>query len=182
MERNTYRWLLALRGVTAIVFGVLAVVWPRVTVLALALLFGAYALVDGGFTLTGLIRAREVGQWFAHLLAGLLGVTIGVLTLLWPAITALVLVVMIGAWAVLTGLLDVWAAARLRGQRLLAVVGVLSVIAGVIVLIRPDVGAIAIARVIGVYAIVIGVLMLAGVRMVHRAPPAPAGRAAPIGV
>jgi uncharacterized membrane protein HdeD (DUF308 family) len=174
--------LLALRGVAAIGFGVLAVVWPRVTVLALALLFGAYALVDGAAMLIGLFRGRDTAQRVAHFLAGVAGVTIGVLTLRWPHITALVLVVMIGVWAVVTGLLGVWAGARQRRQWLLAVVGVLSVIAGLLVLMRPDIGAIAIAQVIGVYAIVVGALMLVVTQVAYRPRPARAGRAEPSGV
>jgi uncharacterized membrane protein HdeD (DUF308 family) len=184
MDINLYRGMLAIRGVAAIVFGILAVLWPGVTVLALALLFGAYALVDGvGMLIASVRRRADRRQRVAYLLSGLLGLVVGLVTLFWPGITALVLVVWIGVWALVTGLLDIWAAARRRRHWLVAVVGVLSILAGLLVLVRPGVGALAIAQVIGVYAIISGVLMLAQTWRLRRSPrprtapgrPAPAG-------
>jgi uncharacterized membrane protein HdeD (DUF308 family) len=178
-----YGWLLMLRGVAALVFGVLALVWPGLTVLALALLFGAYALVDGvGLIIGSFRRGGPRQQRIAHLIAGLLGMAVGVLTLVWPGITALVLVLMVAVWAIATGAFDLWGAVRLHGHWLLAVIGALSVIAGVLILLRPDVGALAIAMVIGAYAIVGGVLMLAeGWRLRREASGRPFGRVAHAG-
>lgn len=175
---RTYGWLV-LRGVAAIVFGVLAVLWPRVTALALAVLFGAYALVHGVSMLIAYLRREATGrQRTAYLLAGVLGIAAGLLTLFWPGITALALALTIGAWAVLTGIFDISAVVRQRGGALLALVGILSLVAGVLILVRPDIGAIAIAQVIGVYAIVAGILMLTAAVRLRRFAPA-AARMAP---
>jgi uncharacterized membrane protein HdeD (DUF308 family) len=183
MERR-YRVWLAVRGVAAIVFGILAVFWPKVTILALALLFGAYALVDGTGMLIDAFRAgRTGGQRAAYAIGGVLGVGAGLVTLFWPKITVLVLVVLIGVWALVTGIFDIMAAAAVpaRPGWLLVLVGVLSLIAGVLVLIRPDVGAIAIAQVIGIYAIITGVLLLVETWRSSRGGPATTTRPAPAG-
>lgn len=157
--------VLALRGVLALLFGVLALVWPEVTVLALALLFGAYAIVDGiGMIASGLDRGdRESRRWL-YVVAGLVGIAAGILALLWPRPTAVALVVLAGVWAVVTGVLEIAAAVRLRrelaGEWVIALLGLISVTAGVIMLLRPDVGALALAIVLGIYAIVGGVVLL----------------------
>jgi uncharacterized membrane protein HdeD (DUF308 family) len=162
-------WL-AIRGVIAILFGLLALFWPSVTILALALLFGAYALVDGvGMVFDAFRGERTGGQRAAYLIGGLLGVAAGAVTLFWPGITALVLVILVGVWAVVTGILDIVAATQLRGAWLLILVGVLSLLAGVLILFRPDAGAIVIAQVIGIYAIISGVLMLMELYRIRRA-------------
>jgi uncharacterized membrane protein HdeD (DUF308 family) len=166
--------LLALRGVLAVIFGILALVWPRATVLALALLFGAYALLNGiGLLAAGIRPGRDRWQRVAQIVGGILGIVAAIVTVLWPGVTAFVLVVLIGAWALVTGAMEVWAAIRLRreftNEWILAVVGVLSVIAGILILVRPDVGAIAIAQVIGIYALVAGVLMLISAWRLRRA-------------
>jgi uncharacterized membrane protein HdeD (DUF308 family) len=178
--RATPTWL-AVRAVIAIVFGVVALVWPGLTILALALLFGAYALVDGiGMIIDAFRGYRSGSQRVAYVLAGLLGVVAGVLTLFWPGITAFVLVVLVGVWAVVRGVLDLMAAARIRGSWPLVLIGILSIVAGVLILFRPGVGAYAIAVVIGAYAIVAGVLMLAELWRGRHARPS--DRAAPAGI
>ncbi len=162
------RWLsglLAVRGALAVIFGILALLLPAITVLVLALLFGAYALVDGiGMLAAGIRGGGDRWQRVAQIVGGLLGVGAAVVTVLWPGRTALVLVILIGAWALVTGVMEIVAAIRLRreitNEWVLALVGVVSVIAGILILARPDVGAIAIAQVIGVYALIAGVLML----------------------
>lgn len=162
---------LALRGVAAIVFGLLAVLWPSVTALALALLFGAYAFISGALHLAeGFSRGRSGRTRTALILTGLVGIAIAVVTLFWPDITALALAVLIGIWAITVGVLQIVAATLLPRGGLLAVAGVLSVIAGVLVLLRPDEGAVAIARVIGVYAIIAGILLLVAAFRVRRSP------------
>jgi uncharacterized membrane protein HdeD (DUF308 family) len=155
---------LAVRGVLALIFGVLTLVWPGITVLALAVLFAAYVIVDGiGMVAGGLARGDQGRRW-SYVLAGALGVVAGVVALVWPALTALALVLLAGAWAVVTGVLQVAAAVRLRRELrdawVPAVLGVLSVIAGVLILVRPDVGALALATVLGVYGLVAGVTLL----------------------
>ncbi len=161
MAMNRQVWVPALRGVLAIVFGIIALIWPGITALALALLFGAFVLVNGVMLLIGAFRGRaDGGQRPALIVAGILGVLAGVITLIWPGVTTLVLVVLIGAWAVVSGLAEIWAAVQLRGGWLPALIGALTTIVGVLILVRPGVGAVALAQVLGIYAIIVGVLML----------------------
>ena len=159
-------WLLALRGVLAILFGLAAFAWPGATVAALVLLFGAYALVDGIFALVAaVLRATRHERWGMLLLEGLAGIAIGVLTFIWPGMTALVLLYLIAAWAVVTGILEIAAAIRLRqeidNEWLLALAGAASVIFGLLLFFRPGAGALAVIWLIAAYAIVFGVLLIA---------------------
>jgi uncharacterized membrane protein HdeD (DUF308 family) len=164
-------WVLALRGLAAITFGVIAVVWPAVTAITLSVLFGLYALVNGVLhIMAGLSRHRTRELRSLFLLTGLIGLVIALVALAWPKVTALALAVLIGIWAIVVGILDIWAATRWRAARLLAVVGVVSVLAGLLILIRPALGAVFIAEVIGIYAIVAGVVMVATARQRRRAP------------
>jgi uncharacterized membrane protein HdeD (DUF308 family) len=183
MERRTTMWSLALRGVIAIVFGVLAILWPAVTLVALALLFGAYALVNGVMEIVAAFRRQpDATRRAALVLAGLLSVAAGIIALVWPGVTALALVVIVGVWAVVTGGLEIWAATRLPGQWLSLLFGVLTMLIGVLVLVRPGIGAVALALTIGVYAIVAGVLMLAESWRIHRSMTGtPHDRIAPAG-
>jgi uncharacterized membrane protein HdeD (DUF308 family) len=156
-----------------VVFGVLALAWPEVTLLALALLFAAYAVMDGaGLVVTGLSQEGRDERW-SYVLAGVVGIVAGVLAALWPDITALALVVLAGAWAVVTGVLEIVAAVRLRreltGEWALALLGAMSVVAGVVILVRPDVGAVALATVLGVYALMAGVVLLVAAWRLRRA-------------
>ncbi len=159
-------WVLALRGVLAIVFGVLAALMPGITLFALVLLFGSYAIIDGGFAIVAAIRRRgTAGPWWALLLEGLIGIAAGVVTFVFPGLSALALVYVIGAWAIFTGVLEILAAFVLRrqiqGEWWLAATGVLSIIFGGLVLVRPGAGALALVLWIGAYAIVFGILLLA---------------------
>lgn len=158
-------WILAVRGVAAILFGIAAFLWPDITLLVLVLLFGAYALVDGIFAvIAGIAARREQERWWMMILNGLAGIAIGVLTLLWPGITALVLLYFIAAWAILTGVFEIAAAIRLRreieGEWLLALAGITSVIFGILLVALPGPGALALTWLIGAYALVFGILML----------------------
>ena len=159
-------WVLALRGVLAIVFGVLAALMPGITLFALVLLFGSYAIIDGGFAIVAAIRRRgTAGPWWALLLEGLISIAAGVVTFVFPGLSALALVYVIGAWAIFTGVLEILAALGLRrqiqGEWWLAATGVLSIIFGGLVLFRPGAGALALVLWIGAYAIVFGILLLA---------------------
>lgn len=158
-------WLVALRGVAAVVFGVLAFVWPAVTILALVVLWGAYALADGILSFIAAFRVRERSKpMWALLLIGVLGVAAGIVTFLWPGITALALLMLIAAWAFVTGIFQIVAAIRLRKEIkhewLLALSGALSVAFGVLMLLSPGAGALAMLWVIAAYAIVFGVLLI----------------------
>ncbi len=158
-------WALALRGLLAIVFGLLAFALPGVTLAALVILFGAYALVDGIFALVAAVRAAEAHErWWLFVLEGIAGIAAGVITFMWPGITALALLYLIAWWALITGIFEIAAAIRLRkeisGEWVLALGGVASVIFGVLLLMRPGVGALAVIWLIGTYALVFGLLLL----------------------
>ncbi len=166
-------WMLVVRGIAAILFGVLAIVWPGISLLALVLLWGAYAVADGLF---GVMLAANAGaegrRWGWLLLEGLIGIAAGVLTFVWPGMTAVALLALIACWAVFTGIAEIVAAVELRrvieGEWLLALCGVLSIAFGVGMLIFPRAGALAVVTLIGIYAMVFGSLLIAlGVRLHH---------------
>lgn len=164
-------WALVLRGIAAILFGVLAFVWPAITLTALVFLWGAYALVDGIFALAAGIKTYgENKRWWVLLLEGLLSIVAGVLAFVIPGITALVLLILIASWAIVTGVFEIAAAIQLRkyitGEWLLALAGVASVLFGLALLFNPLAGALAVVWIIGAYAIVFGVLLIAlGLRL-----------------
>lgn len=159
-------WSLVIRGLVAILLGIVTFAWPGITVAALVLVFGAYALLDGVFSLIGAWRAvRSHERWGALVFEGIAGIITAALTVLWPAITALALVYIVAAWALVTGCLEIAAAVRLRQyvsrEWLLILSGIASIIFGIFTLLVPVIGALAIAMVIGVYAMVFGVLLIA---------------------
>jgi uncharacterized membrane protein HdeD (DUF308 family) len=159
-------WLLALRGVLAIIFGVVAFIWPGATLAVLVLLFGAYALVDGIFSvIAGIVRAtKRRERWWVMVLEGLLGIGAGVVTLIWPGMTALVLLYLIAAYFIVTGVLEIISAIRLRkeiqGEFWLVLAGIASIIFGVLMFLFPGTGALAVVWIIGAYGVAFGVLML----------------------
>ena len=158
-------WLVALRGVAAILFGILAIFWPGPTLLVLVLLFGIYAIVDGVFAIVSGVRGGEAGRrdWFL-VVRGIAGILAGLIALAWPEISALALLIVIAAWAIVTGVVDIMAAYRLRheirGEWLLALGGIASIAFGVLLVLFPGAGALAVVWLIGAYAIVAGVLWL----------------------
>lgn len=159
--------LFALRGVAAIVFGVMLIAWPGIGLAVLVAMFGAYALVHGGLTIaTAIARRREERHWGAQLVGSILGVVVGVLTFLMPGITTLSLLALIAAWAIVTGVAEIVAAVRLRevieNEWLLGLDGLLSIALGVLlVALNPIAGVLAVVLYVGVYAIVAGVVTLA---------------------
>jgi uncharacterized membrane protein HdeD (DUF308 family) len=159
-------WSLVIRGVLAILIGILTFVWPAITLTALVFLFAGYALVDGAVSLTGALRAASAHErWGALLAEGIVGIAAAIVTVLWPAITALSLVYVIAAWAVITGIAEIAAAVRLRrhisGEWLLALSGIASVVFGVIAAVVPLAGALVLALWFGAYALVFGVMLAA---------------------
>ncbi|MGW4487745.1 HdeD family acid-resistance protein [Amycolatopsis sp. NPDC004368] len=156
--------LVLVRGVLAVAFGVIALIWPGVTVLALAFVFGVYALVDAVGAFMQAFRPGDGAHRLMYALLGLLGLAAGVLALVWPGATILVLATLVGAWAVVTGVAEIVAAIRLRkqitGEAFLIVAGAVSVIAGVLVLIHPIAGAFGIALLIGIYALLYGIMLV----------------------
>lgn len=159
-------WAVALRGVLAILFGVFAFLGPGITLAALILLFGAYSLVDGVFAIiAGLRAAQRHERWWPFALEGLLSIVVGILVFVIPAAAALALLYLISAWSIVTGLFRIAAAVRLRreiqGEWLLILNGVLSVAFGVILALFPGPGLVTVVWLIGIYAIVFGVILLA---------------------
>jgi uncharacterized membrane protein HdeD (DUF308 family) len=157
---------IAIRGVAAIIFGLLTFLMPGLTLAALVLLFGAYALVDGVFSIIAAVRRRASDPpWWALLLEGVVGIAAGIVTFALPGLTAVTLIYVIAAWAIVTGVLEVAAAVRLRrqlsGEWRLVLSGVLSIVFGVLMMVAPGAGALAMMLWIGAYAIVFGVLLLA---------------------
>jgi uncharacterized membrane protein HdeD (DUF308 family) len=159
-------WLVALRGVAAIVFGILTFVTPGITLAVLIVFFGAYALVDGLANILAVFRRRDDERpWWALLAEGIVSVGAGIVAFAWPGLTALTLVYLIGVWAIITGALEIAAAIRLRqeieGETWLILSGALSIVFGVLVMFAPGAGALAVVLYIGAYAIVFGALLLA---------------------
>ena len=158
-------WLLLLRGIAAVLFGVLALGWPGLTLLTLILLYGTFALVDGVVAIIAAVTggAPAARWWLA--IVGLLGIGVGALTFIWPGMTALILLFFIGGWALATGVFQIVGAIRLRkeieNEWLLILSGVISVLFGLGVLLYPGAGALALIWVIGAYAIIAGVLYIA---------------------
>ncbi len=158
---STNWWLLAIRGVVAILFGILVFFWPTLAWLMVVVSFAIYALIDGVFAIATAVNGQATGEvWWALILEGVLGIAAGVLAIFYPGITQLALLWVIAFWAIATGIMEIVAAIRLRkeitGEWFLAGSGVLSVIFGIALLVSPVAGAIAIAWLIGAYAIVFG--------------------------
>jgi uncharacterized membrane protein HdeD (DUF308 family) len=167
LEVLTRSWsAVTLRGVAALIFGVVALIWPQITLLALVIVFGAYALVDGvlalGTAITGGGTMAGSRGWLA--VEGALGVVVGIVAFVWPDITALALLWLIAFWALVTGILEIVAAVRLRreiqGEWMLALSGALSVLFGILLAVWPATGAVAVVFLIGLYAIVFGVALV----------------------
>ena len=158
-------WLVLLRGIAGIVFGVLAFMWPGLTLITLVLFYGAYALVDGVIALTTAFTggAKPVPTWWL-VVVGLLGIMAGLVTFMWPGITALVLIYFIGGWAIAHGIFEIVGAIKLRkeidNEWWLILAGALSVIFGLVVLLAPGAGALGLIWAIAAYSIVFGVLLV----------------------
>ena len=168
---SQYWWLVLLRGILAILFGLSAFIWPGITWLTLILVFGVYAIVDGLIAVgTGLARTKDSPRWWTFLVEGLISIGAGVAALVWPDLASLVLIYMIAAWAVLTGILEIVAAIRLRheidNEWFLALGGVLSIGLGILLFLQPAAGSLALIWIIGGYALVFGVLLvILGIRL-----------------
>lgn len=155
-------WVLLLRGIAAIVFGVLAFAWPGLTLVTLVLLYGAFALVDGIISLIAAFTggAKPVPTWWL-IVIGLIGIAAGIVTFLWPGMTAILLVIFIGAWALVHGIFEIIGAIQLRkeidNEWMLILSGVLSVLFGVVVLVAPGAGALGLIWAIAAYSILFGI-------------------------
>jgi len=162
---SRYWWMTLLRGLFWIVFGIVVLATPGISLLALTLALGVVMFVDGIINIVNAFSGRkEHDDWWVLLLVGLAGVGIGILTFYNPAATALAVVFYVAIWAVATGLLEIVAAVRLRkqiqGEIWLALAGIASVVFGVLLVVRPGAGALTLLWLIGFYAIAFGVLLV----------------------
>jgi len=164
-------WVFVLRGVVAILFGVLAFVRPGITLEVLVLLFAFWALFDGVFALISSVGAAEAHEpWWPLVLIGLLGVAAGIVTLRWPGITALALLFVIAYWSIFRGILEIAAAVRLRnlipGEPWLILGGIASIAFGVLLVLYPGSGLLAVIWLVGIYAVIFGIAgLMLGLRL-----------------
>jgi uncharacterized membrane protein HdeD (DUF308 family) len=153
-------WVLLIRGILAVLFGIMAFTLPGLTLLTLVFLYGIYALADG---LTALwVGGKSRAWWFV--LLGILGVIVGICTFIYPGITAVALLYLIAAWSIVHGIFEVVTAIQLRkeisNEWMLILGGIISIIFGVVLIANPSAGALAMIWLIGVYALVFGVMMI----------------------
>jgi uncharacterized membrane protein HdeD (DUF308 family) len=158
-------WLLALSGIIAVLFGIIAIVYPSMTLAILIALFGAYAVIDGILYVVAAIRHHaDDRQWWLMLLVGLVAIAAGAIAFLYPGPTAVALLFVIAAWAIITGILDIFAAVGLRreiaNEWMLLLAGVISVVFGVLLVLYPSSGLLSIVWLIGIYAVLYGVAQI----------------------
>src|SRR6266550_3068175 len=159
---GNFRTMFLFRGIVAVLFGILALVWPKITLVVLVLLFGIFAVISGITAVAAALRNREVPGWGLLLFEGILGILAGVVALVWPGITALAFLYLLAAWAIITGIMEVVAPLSfpMRGGRavLMVLAGLVSIVFGIIIAAQPASGLLAVVWLIGVYAIVFGVM------------------------
>ena len=153
-------WLLLIRGILAVLFGLMAFAWPALTLVTLVLLYGAYAFVDGLTAIWVGVSSRAWGV----LLFGILGVVVGIYTFFYPGVTAIALLYLIAAWALVRGIFEIVTAIQLRKEIsyewALVVSGLISIIFGIVLVSNPGEGALAMVVVIGAFALMFGVMMI----------------------
>lgn len=159
-------WAVALRGVAAIIFGLIAIAWPGLTLFWLILVFGAYAIVDGVIEVYAAFvdRARNGDRWWVGVLEGIVSVAAGLIAWIWPGLTALALLYLIAAWAVVTGIMEIMLAIEYRraiqGEWMMVLGGLLSIAFGLVLFVYPRSGALSMIWVIGIYAIIFGIALI----------------------
>jgi uncharacterized membrane protein HdeD (DUF308 family) len=158
-------WAVLLRGLAGIAFGLATLIAPGISIAGLIILFGAYALIDGVLAIVSAVRRRgRHDRWGLLVLEGIVGVGAAVVTVLWPGLTALALLFVIAGWAIVTGVLEIASAVVLRkqitGEWLLVLSGIASLIFGVVLFLFPVAGVVAIALLIGSYALVFGIILV----------------------
>lgn len=173
-----FHWLAAVRGLIAIAAGILAFVWPGISLVILVYLFGAYALLNGILAIIVAFGVHSIfSAWWALLIEGLVGIAIGVITFFWPHITILVLLLLIAIWAVLLGVFELavaFTSHAAKGERwMMGVAGALSVLFGVLLFVHPGVGLLTIMWLIGFYAIAWGITLIAYTLQQHGPPARP---------
>ena len=161
---SNYRTMFLFRGIVSVLFGVIALVWPKMTLSALVFVFGLFAVISGITAVVAALRHTEFPGWGWLLAEGILGFLVGAVALIWPGITALAFIYLLAAWAILTGVFEVITplAYPMGGGRALLTVlaGVLSIIFGILVAAQPSSGLLAVVWLIGVYAILFGIMYI----------------------
>jgi uncharacterized membrane protein HdeD (DUF308 family) len=160
-----YWWSILIRGIVAVIFGIATFIWPGLSLLLLVFFFGAYALVDGVVAVVVSIQERHtMQQWGLLLLEGIIGIVFGVLTFVWPAITALILLYIVAIWAIVTGLFEIAEAFSQRRSRrnewTMVFAGIVSLVFGILLFIRPGAGLLSLIWLVAIYAVVFGVLLI----------------------
>ena len=155
-------WLLSIRGIAAILFGLVAFVWPGLTLEFLVILFAIYVLVDGALSV--FVFVRRPGQSPSMLVQGIVGIAAGAIALVFPGLAALSVVLLIAAWAILTGIAEIALTFRIRErltvELLWVLAGIASIVFGILLVVFPSAGALTLAWFIGAYALFIGVLLV----------------------
>lgn len=169
-------WAIALRGVVAIIFGILAIGWPGKTILTLVMLIGAYLLVDGIVTVIGGIsKSGSRSGWWMVIPRGAAGIIVGIMIFVWPGVSAFVLLYLFAAWEIVTGIFEIMAGFQLRramaGGWLMFVAGAASIIFGVVLILFPGAGALSLIFLLGGYSIAYGVLLLVLAFTLRSIPP-----------
>jgi uncharacterized membrane protein HdeD (DUF308 family) len=159
---SNFRTMFLFRGLAAVLFGVLTLVWPKLSLVALVFLFGVFAVITGITAVAAALRNREEQGWGLLLFQGILGILAGAVALIWPGITALAFLYLLAAWAIITGILEFVAPLSfpMSGGRavLMVLAGLVSVVFGIIIAAQPAAGLLAVVWLIGVYAIVYGIM------------------------
>jgi uncharacterized membrane protein HdeD (DUF308 family) len=157
-------WVLLLNGVFAIAFGIMAVAWPGLTLVALIMLFAVYCIADGITAIMAAFNKKERGHWLPMFLLGIVSIIVGIGAIAWPGLTAIALVMFIAAWSIVKGVFEIVAAVELRkeidNEWLLILAGVVSILFGIVLFARPGQGALALVWVIGFFAIARGALLV----------------------
>lgn len=167
MHMDLFRnwWVVALRGVLAIIFGIAAFAQPGAALGALAIIFGVYALLDGIMAIVHMFTGRTERKWWSLLLEGICGIAAGVLAFAWPGLTLWAFLNIVAAWAIVTGIFEIITAIQLRkeieGEWLLGLGGVLSILLGFVLVASPGRGLVTLAWVLGTYAFLFGITLIA---------------------
>jgi len=158
-------WAVLLRGICAVIFGLAAFAWPGITLALLILFYGAYVLVEGIFAVVSSFgRTKDSKFPWSMFLVGLVSIAVGLITFVWPGLTALALLYLIGAWAIVRGIFEIVAAFELRkqieGEWLMIIAGMASVLFGVLMVLWPGAGVLALLWLIGIFAVIFGVIII----------------------
>jgi uncharacterized membrane protein HdeD (DUF308 family) len=157
-------WTFILRGVLGILFGVMVIVFPGIGLTAIILVFAAWALVGGASSLIGAWRSRTQRDWWVGLFEGLAGLAAGIVAIMLPAAAALALLFIVAGWAIVTGVLQIWMAVRLReqisGEIWMGLSGLISILFGLFLVIFPGTGILSVLLLVGIFSILMGVPMV----------------------